>query len=299
MEVVVNDAPAGTATVDQNGDAVVRVNALTEGGRTEKDAFLFVERCDTRRRVVIVDRTAQAPPVGADCQRHDLPGLFLVRRVSSLVFDVSAEPPTVLLRQGSFSLKPPRVWKPAPTGFVVFGGAGIGKFSNASLLACGNVEGCEGDDGGVPLAAGAAYWFSKWLAAEVTYLKPAEATATVNSQSLNFTTTLDAEIVNISAKVGVPFGPSRFFGNVGTAYHRALSRTTQPAGSITDTFELQTEGWSWSWAGGFEIWLASSFALYAEGGSIGLKGDAINVEEGRIDDRFTYALGGVRVRIGW
>ncbi len=299
VEVLVTDATAGSATVDANGDAVVRLNVLAEGGRSEMDAYLFVELCDTRRRVLIVDRAAPAPPVAADCRRHDLPGLFLVRRVSSLVFDASASPPTVLLRQGSYSLKPPRVWKPAPTGFVVFGGAGIGKFSNASLIACGNVEGCAGDDSVVPLTAGAAYWFSKWLAAEVSYMKPGEATATVNSDALNFTTTLDAEIVNIAAKVGVPFGPSRFYGNVGTSYHRALARTTQTTGSITDSFELQTEGWSWSWAGGFEIWLASSFALYGEGGSIGLKGDAINVDEGVIDDRFTYALGGVRVRIGW
>jgi hypothetical protein len=299
VEVTVNGAAAGTATVDANGDAVVRLTTLTPGARTEMDAYLFVEQCDTVRRILIVDRTAQAPPANADCQRHDLPGLFLVRRASSLVFDVSASPPTVLLRQGSYSLKPPRVWKPAPTGFVVFGSSGIGKFSNASLIACGNVEGCEGDHSGVPLSAGAAYWFTKWLGAEVSYMKPAEATATVRSEAFTFDTVLDAEIVNVSAKLGVPFGPSRFFGNIGTSYHRALARTTQTAGSITDSFELQTDGWSWSWSGGFEIWLASSFALYAEGGSIGLKGDAINVEEGLIDDRFTFALAGARIRIGW
>jgi hypothetical protein len=298
VEVTVNAAAAGTATVDANGDAVVRVNMIGTSGRTETDAYLFFEQCDTLRRVLIVERAAQAPPPAADCKRHDLPGLFLIRRVSSLVFDASGAAPTVLLRQGSYSLKPPRVWKPAPIGFVVFGGAGFGTFSNATFVSCGTVEGCAGDDTGVPLTAGAAYWVAKWLAAEVSYMKPADATATATSDTFTFNSVLDAEIVNISAKLGVPFGPTRFYGNIGTSYHRALSRTTQTSGSITDTFELQTEGWGWMWAGGFETWLASSFALYAEGGSISLKGQAVNVAEGAIDDRVTFAIAGVRVRIG-
>lgn len=298
VEVTVNAAPAGAATVDASGDAVVPVNVLGAGGRPETDAYLFVDVCDTVRRVVIVEEGSQTPLPAADCRRHDVPGQFVLRRVSSLVFDVSGAQPTVLLRQGSYSLKPPRVWKPAPTGFVLFGAAGFGKLGNASGIGCGTVEGCRGDDAGVPLTAGAAYWLTNWLAAEVSYIRPAESTATADGGTFAFTHSVDAEIVNIAAKVGVPFGPSRFFGSVGTSYHRALTKTTQTAGSITDTFEVQTEGWSWSWGGGFEAWLASSFAIFAEGGSVGLTGEAINVQEGLIDDRFNFVVAGVRVRIG-
>lgn len=297
VEVTVNGAPGGAGTVNASGDAVVKVNVPGAATR-ETDAYLFVELCDTLRRVVIVEEGAQAPPPAAGCQRHDVPGLFVLRSVSSLVFDVSGAQPTVLLRQGSYSLKPPRVWKPAPTGFVVFGAAGLGKLGDPSVVGCGLVEGCTGDDSGVALTAGAAYWLTKWLAAEVTYIRPDETTASADAGTFKFTHTVDAELVNIAAKVGVPLGPSRIVGSVGTSYHRALSRTVQTAGSITDTFEVQTEGWSWSWGGGYELWLASSFALYAEGGSIGMKGEAVNVEEGSIDDRFNYVVAGVRVRIG-
>ena len=297
VEVTVNAAPAGTATVNASGDAVVSVNVPGASGE-ETEAYLFVEVCDTVRRVLIVGKAAQAPPPAADCQRHDVPGLFVLRRAGSLVFDVSGATPTVLLRRGSYSLKPPRVWKPAPTGFVVFGAAGFGKLGDPTLIGCGTVEGCQGDDSGVPLTAGAAYWLSRWVAAEVSYFKPAEGTATADGGTFTFTDSVDAEIVNIAAKVGVPVGPSRIYGSVGTTYHRALSRTTQTTGSITDSFEVQTEGWGWSWAGGFEVWLASSFALYTEGGSLGLKGAATNVEEGSMDDRLNYVVAGVRVRIG-
>jgi hypothetical protein len=298
VEVTLNSTPAGTATVNDGGDAVVPVKVPFSSGRQETDAFLFVEVCDTVRRVLIVEKAAPVPPPAADCQRHDLPGVFVLRGVSSVVFDVSGPAPTVLLRQGSYSLKPPRVWKPAPTGFVLFGAAGFGKLGDPTVIGCGTVEGCQGDDSGVALTAGAAYWLSRWLAAEVSYFKPAEGTATADSGTFTFTHTVDAEIVNIAGKVGVPVGPSRIYGSVGTTYHRALSTTTQATGSITDSFQVQTEGWSWSWAGGFEVWLASSFAIYTEGGSLGLKGEAINVEEGSIDDRFNYVVAGVRVRIG-
>jgi hypothetical protein len=298
VEVTVNGAPGGAGTVNEAGDAVVKVNVLGAGGRTETDAFLFVELCDAVRRVVIVEQTAQTPPPAEGCRRHEVPGLFVLRPESSLVFDVSGSQPTVLLRQGSYSLKPPRVWKPAPTGFVVFGAAGLGKIRSASAIGCGLVEGCQSDDSGVALTAGAAYWLTPWLAGEVTYLRPAETTATAEIGDVSFTHTVDAELVNIAAKVGVPLGPTRAYGSIGTVWHRALTKTVQTSGSITDTIELQTEGWNWSWGGGFEIWLASSFAIYTEGGSMAIKGEAVNVEEGIIDDRLNFLVAGVRIRLG-
>lgn len=295
VEVMVNTTPAGSATANAGGDAVVALKMVQDDATS--DVFLFMDVCGEVRRVVIVERSGQTPPATADCARHEIPGLFVVRRVSSLVFDVGGVNPTVLLRQGRYSLKPPRVWRPAPTGFVVFGGGGIGKFRDVSLVACGELQGCSGDDSASGLTAGATYWFAKWLGAEISYLKPGEVVATATNDTFRFTTTFDAELVMISAKPAVPLGPSRIYGLVGTSWHRALLSTIQTQGSITDTFETQTEGWAWSWGVGFELWLASSLGLYAEGGNILLKGDAVNQPEGQIDDRFSYAVGGVRVRL--
>ena len=299
VETSVNGTPGGTATVNPAGDAVIAVGvAGLAGAQRETEAFLFVDLCGSVYRVLIVEKSAQTPPPDDKCRRHELPGLFVVRRVSSLVFDVSGAQPTVLLRQGRYSLKPPRVWKPAPTGLVVFGAAGLGKLGDASLIACGRVEGCKGDDSGLALTAGAAYWLTKWLGAEASYTRPAKPTATADAGTYKFTHTVDAEIVNIAAKAGAAFGPSRIYGSVGTTWHRALSKSTQTTGSITDGFELQTEGWGWSWGAGYELWLASSFALYTEGGSLGLKGDSTNETEGSIDSRYNYVVAGLRVRIG-
>jgi hypothetical protein len=298
VEVVAKGAVAGTATVNSEGDAVVAVNLFGTAEKAETDAYLFVEVCGEARRVLIVERGEPVPPRTSDCERHDLPGLFLVRRVSSLVFDVSTPAPTVLLRQGSYSLKPPRVWKAAPTGLILFGGAGLGRFRDASGIACGAVEGCSGDDSATALTAGAAYWLARFLAAEISYMRPGKAEASATTDTFQFDSELDAEIVNVSAKIGVPIGPTRLYGNIGTSWHRALNTTTQTTGTIVDTFDVQTEGWGWMWAAGFEAWLASSFAIYAEGGSIILKGNAVNVPEGEIDERLNFIVGGFRIRVG-
>jgi hypothetical protein len=298
VEVMVKGAVAGTATVNSGGDAVVSANLFGTAEKSETDAYLFVDVCGEVRRVLIVERGEPVPPRTSDCERHDLPGLFLVRRVSSLVFDVGTPAPTVLLRQGSYSLKPPRVWKPAPTGLIVFGGAGLGRFRDASAIACGAVEGCSGDDSGTALTAGAAFWLAKWLAAEVSYMRPAKSEASATTDTFTFDSVLDAEIVNISAKIGVPIGPTRIYGNIGTSWHRALNTTTQTTGTIVDTFDVQTQGWGWMWAAGFEAWVASSFAIYGEGGSIGLKGKPVNVPEGGIDERVNFVVGGFRIRLG-
>jgi hypothetical protein len=298
VEVMVKGAVGGTATVDSNGDAVVPVKLFAAGDKDQTDAYLFVDVCGSVRRVLIVERGDGVPPRTSDCERYDIPGLFLVRSVSSLVFDASTPAPSVLLRQGSYSLKPPRVWKPAPTGLVVFGGAGLGRFRDAALFGCGGVEGCTGDDSGTALTAGAAFWLAKFLAAEVSYMRPAKSEASAATDDFTFDTFLDAEIVNIAAKIGVPIGPTRIYGNIGTNWHRALHKTTQTTGTIVDTFDVQTEGWGWMWAAGFEAWLASSFALYGEGGSISLKGTPVNVSEGALDERVNFVVGGVRIRLG-
>lgn len=298
VEVVLNSAAVGSGTVNANGDVTVPVNLQGNINKQEIDAYLFIDVCGTQRRVLIVERGQTAPPRADGCERFDLPGLFLIRRVSSLVFFVGDASPTVLLRQGSYSLKPPRVWKPAPTGLVVFGSAGYGRFRDAAAISCGNLEDCSGSNSGISFSGGATFWLAKWVGAEVSYMRPAEAKTAYTSTAFNFDSVLDAEMVNISGKLGIPIGPSRFYGNIGTNYHRALFRTTQKSGTITDVFDVQTEGWGWSWAGGFETWLASSFALYAEAGSMGLKGKATNTVEGTIDERLNYAAGGIRIRIG-
>jgi hypothetical protein len=298
VEVVLNSSAVGSRTVDLNGDGRVPIDLQGTLKKSEIDAYLFIDVCGTTRRVLIVERGQQVPPRADGCERFDLPGLFLVRRVSSLVFFVGEASPTVLLRQGSYSLKPPRVWKPAPTGLVVFGGVGYGRFRDASAIACGNLTDCSGSDSGILFNAGATYWLWKFVGAEISYMRPAEAKTTFTGDTFSFDTVLDAELLNISGKIGVPIGPTRIYGNIGTNYHRALHRTTQRSGSITDVFDVRTEGWGWMWGAGFEAWLTSAFALYGEAGSVGFKGNSTNVPDGQIDERVNFAVGGIRIRIG-
>jgi len=177
VEVVLNDTPVGTGKANEKGDVLVTVGLAERAMKTETDAQIFVDACPAVRRVLIVERAVQVPAPDAGCIRRDMGGFFVVREISSLVIDVGGPSPTLLLRQGKVSLDPPRVWKPAPTGLVIFGGGAFNQFSDVTDTACGIVTPCSGDQSGLGYQFGVAYWIMPYLAAEATYLKPVEATA--------------------------------------------------------------------------------------------------------------------------
>ncbi len=322
IELVLNAATIGSATAAPGGDATLAVNLPAHGGKTETDAYIYVDVCASLRRVLLVERGLQPPARGEACSRKEMAGLFLVRQVTTIVVDVAGPSPMVWLRQGPV----PKEWlgqgpersgaasarRPSPTGLVLFGGGSLMTFRDANVLACGNVANCAGKDSPLAYTAGAAYWFTRFLAAEASYMKPADVTADGSGNNYRFNSFLASRVLTVAGKVGVPIGRVRLYGQAGANYHRATTSATQTiddstvtTGDVTttitggtQTFELMTAGWGWLFGGGVEAWVKPSFAIYGEVGRARLKGDAVDSGEGGIDDRVTFILFGARVRIG-
>jgi hypothetical protein len=315
VEVMVNANKAGTATVNPSGDASVSFSLPAVAGGAEIDANVSVDVCGKLYRVWIVARgTPQALP-DAGCERRTVAALFLVRRVTTLVVNVDSIIPSVLLIQGSFDLTtadaPPRTWRDATTGLVLFGAAGRGTYGDAVDRACGTVSPCSGEGEWGALTAGVDFWMTPFFAATGTFVKPAQLDITGSGETFEFDSFLDAYVLTVGGKVGLPIGPLRAYGHAGATYHGAVFGTTQINEDVTATidgveqtvpggtqaFELKTSGWGLTFGGGLEAWLTRSFALYGDVTRLGVKGDAGD-EEGSIDDNLLSIGVGVRVRLG-
>lgn len=303
VELVLNTTTIESAKADAEGVAKLPVNLQKHVNKTQTDAQIFVDVCADVRRVHIAERGIQPPAQEAGCSRREMGGLFLVRDVSSLLVDVGPASPSLLLRQGPISLEPPRTWT-APSGLVLFGGAGLGKFRDAPLQACGSVTECSDSGYGIDYSVGAAFWVTPFLAAEASYSKPKEMTAEAAPEGYRFDSSFDAELFNVVGKVGVPIGIVRPYGQVGGSYFRGTFRTnqtnTQGGSSISQTYWQRTGGWGWTFGGGLEIWMAPAFGIYGEFGSTTLKGEPLDPpdSEGATDDRLTQFMFGVRIRLG-
>ena len=311
IEVIWNSAAAGSSAADSSGVATIPLKIPQTPERRETDVYLFVDFCEENRfRVVLAERDQQPLDQGTGCRRESL-GLFLVRPVSTFLVDVGAGTPTVMLRQGELSLTPQPVFDRPPTGLVIFGGGGFTKFREALLVACGNAA-CSGKDNKLSFAGGAAYWVTPWLAGEFAYLRSDDVTAEGAFDNHSFDSFLDSHRVTVSAVGGIPVRRFRPFGKIGLTWHRAYSGTTQTAEDTTvtideveqpieggtQTFELETEGWSWNFGGGTEVWFNQRFAIYGEFGRAAMKGEDRQGSEGEIDEVTTYWVAGVRIRIG-
>ena len=99
------EATLGQATAsgkaDATGVASVTLNAV-EGGTPPAEivVVVYVDACGTDWRVVLVERTSEAPPPVPGCTRRDVTGAFVLRRITSLGIDVSGTSPSLLIRQG-------------------------------------------------------------------------------------------------------------------------------------------------------------------------------------------------------
>ncbi len=315
VEAVFNTTAAGSATADAVGDAVVPMNLPAPISESGIDANVSVDFCEGLHRVVVVERGSAAAPPAAGCDRREVAGLFLVRRISTLVVDVSSRVPTMLLVQGSYSLSPEgpgKVWHPAASGLSLFGGAGLGKFGTAVAQACGTVSPCSGDTAWGALTGGITFWIAPFLAAEVGYTKPAQLSVEGSSDRYRFNSDLDVHVMTIAGKVGAPIGAFRLYGHGGANYQRGTMGTTQTIDDLTitvdgapqivpggtQTFELKTAGWGWQAGGGLEVWLSRSLGLYVEAGRMTLKGPEVDGGEGEMDDHLTTVFIGARFRLG-
>ena len=312
IEAVVNSTTAGSAKADENGDVRIPIDLLKLTTKSEIDARVYVDTCDQNRRVIITERDAAPPPSQDGCARQEITGVFLVRRVTSVVINVGSPVATLLLRQGSYSLRTRGPRRSAPTGLVVFGGATMVNYADALDFGCSGVPTCSGNDSGYEYTVGAEYWFSKYISAEGGYLKPPDLTIEGSGEGFRFNSFLEPHLFYGAGKIGVPAGPIRFYFKAGFNYHRAESGTTQHIDefSVTDengvttvtpardtTVTADTSGWGWLLGGGAEAWVGRRFALYGEYGGAGIKGDSEIVEQGRIDNRIRMFIFGGRVLI--
>lgn len=315
VELVLNGNPVGSAAADDAGDAVIPMNLSALIGRSEMDANVLVDICGELRRVQVVERGMRPPPQGQGCDRREIIGVFFVRRVTSLVLHVGGPTPTILLVQGPYDLRergPARAWSTSPTGLVLFGGAGLAGARDAVDMACGNVSECSGDGAQGTFTVGAAFWITRFLGAEASYVRPGPVDARGTGDTFRFSSVFDADVATVAGMVGVPIGPVRLYGKVGTNYQQSTFSTTQihdpqtividdvpqTVEGITQTIALRTAGWGLLAGGGIETWVTPSFGLYAELSRAALRGDAVDNGEGASDEALTSLFIGVRIRIG-
>src|SRR5688500_12786789 len=87
IEVVVAGKPTGSATVDASRTATVPA-ALPATGVREMDARVYADACSKLQRIFVIERS-QVPPAREDgCERREIPGIFWIRPVNTLVIDV-------------------------------------------------------------------------------------------------------------------------------------------------------------------------------------------------------------------
>jgi opacity protein-like surface antigen len=298
-EVLLNGATVGTGTTNEAGEVTI---PLTTGaiGAAGIDANIYLDVCDTVRRVQIVDRTKIVPAAAENCDRREISGIFWVRTVNTIVFDLGGAAPSLLLVRGTYVYKAPRdeeaphIWRPLPTGLLVYGGSGNAKLDSLFSQACGDATPCSGTNTGLGgYTFGATYWIRRWIGAEASYVKPRQIKAT-GGDTFSFTSTQDTDIFTVAAKGGVPAGPVRIFGQGGLAYHTGTWKTHETIDVQSQDFEYKTHGWSYVWGAGAEVWVWKKIAIYADLGVIKVRGNANTGGEARIDDTVRYLFTGAK-----
>jgi hypothetical protein len=313
IELVVNSTKAGSAQADSAGDAKIPFTLPMAAGKNEVDTRVYVDTCGELRRVIIADSNNPPVPPESSCARQEINGVFVMKKVTTPVVNVGDPIPTLLLRQGSYSLRPRGPRRQAPRGLIVFAGGALVTYANALEFGCTGVPTCSGDERGVGYTVGADFWLTRYIGIEGSYIRPPHLTIAGSGEAYHFDSFLEPHLFTVAGKVGVPLGPIRLYGRVGFNYHRAESGTTQVTETFTTTaedgttttvpgstttVEAKTQGWGWLFGGGMEAWVAPAFALYIEGGGAGIKGKSEVVEQGQIDNRITVFTAGIRIRLG-
>jgi hypothetical protein len=299
IELFLNATKIATATVDATGDATLPLNLREHNaGKTEIDANILVDVCDKLHRILVVERGQPAAAPQPGCDRREISGLYGVRSVNTLVVEVGGVTPAMMLIKGAKGLTPDKLWTPSPKGLVLFGGGGLSDFRDAVAISCGDASPCTGKKAGLTYVAGATFWITRFLAAEGSYIKPPKATANGSGTNYSFNSVLDAQVFTVAGRAGVPIGPVRLSGQVGTNYHVATLKTTDTINNASQALQVETRGWGWIFGGGVELWMAPAFALYADAGMAGLKGTPVGGGASRFNDRLRFVTVGARVRIG-
>ncbi|HJZ73928.1 MAG TPA: outer membrane beta-barrel protein [Vicinamibacterales bacterium] len=307
VEVVVNAASAGKGAVDSEGEA--KIPFTLPEGKTEMDSNVFVDKCDAGklRKVLITDRVRQPPPPAEGCDRREVPGIYWVRPVNTIVVDVGGVAPSLLLVRGSYTPPKPAAEgsgdeehpsKPLPTGLLMFGGGAYSNFRDAGILFCGNAP-CTARTTGFTYTFGVDVWLTRFVGVEGGYLHPHEVSASGGDGTFTFKSTLDSDVWTVAGKLGAQAGVVRIYGKGGMNYHQATTKTAQTIDNVPQVFQYKTTGWSWIFGGGMEAWLGQRqrLAIYSDAGIMRIKGDAESGGEAKIDDRLKYIAVGVKLRL--
>jgi hypothetical protein len=318
VEVVMGSQVLGTAKVDTLGDAAVVLKSFPRDPAPEMSTQVFVDVCGMNRRVVLVERSFDAPPVPDDCVRRAIEGFFVVRPISSLVIDVSEATPTLRLRQGPAPEAwlrhgpppPPSLFASAP-GLELFASANFVTFREAVGRACGTTRGCAGTDFTPSFGAGAAYWISPYFGVHAGYLRAGTVEVSGSGDGFEFDTTVDVEVLSLSGIGGVPLGRVRLYAMAGVNRHRSAAVTVETTDDVvviedgvprtiaggTETFVLNTSGFGWQFGGGLDVWVLPAAGFFIEAGAGPVKGPNRDAPEGRTDDHITYVQIGGRIRL--
>jgi hypothetical protein len=301
VEVLLNDAVAGTGTTSPEGELSVDLKLA----QPEQDSNIYVDVCEKSRRVLVVDHNKRPPALPSGCERRDISGIFWVRPINTLVVDVSGTQPSMLLVRGEYKPPKPEVEGEAesgpkfetPTGLTLFGAGGWGKFSEAISVMCGNVA-CDGNDGGIGYSFGGGFWFTPWLGAQGGYTAPRKTVGRGSGEGYTFDSEFDVDLFNVAAVAGVPAGRARIYGIVGTSYHQSETKLVQTIPTQTQLFLQKTHGWGLLLGGGAEVWISPKIAVFGEVSLTRVKGKAEDGGDGLVDDGLRNIAVGVKIRLG-
>jgi hypothetical protein len=186
----------------------------------------------------------------------------------------------------------------------------MGNSGEFTAVQCGNVS-CVSDDAPYLWTGGLDYWFGSFIGVEGSFIKPSNLSASYSASDLSFNTESESGVFTASALGGVPLGPVRIVGKLGTTYHRATVTTVETVPTETaivddveqvvvggtQTIQVQTSGWGWVWSGGLEVWLTGPLGFYGEVGMLNLQGKDRQGGPTKIDDTRLFFFAGAKLRI--
>lgn len=320
VEVQVNGGTPLTATADRLGDATIKL--ASPAGAQETEVRMVIEKCPDRVRVLIVGPgiTAEA---AANCNRTEIPWLFVMRPVTSFVVDLAGTAPAVHLRQGPV----PAEWLlrgaaaqaaqsgptvEPPVGFLVAGHVGLSNHSKMPDVACGSVTSCTGSTAKGSFGATAAYWFTPVLGVRAGYFKPGSFSAEGEGSNYSFDSSLKTQLATVEGVVGAAVGQARIYGFGGVHRHKAtfvqnetIESSTITIDNVPTTFEggsfsstLETNGWGWQAGGGLEWWFTRHVSVFGEGQYLRLRGQDVNGTDARVEENLMTIATGIRIYIG-
>ena len=225
VEGSVNGSASVSGTADATGNARLVLNGLT--GTTEISAHVAVDTCGANRVVTVTDR--DVPAVGQGCSRTQISGIFVVRRTTTLVIDTAASQPALLITQGSV----PSTWtrdvqpeeavlsKRVSRGLTLFGGAGMTHDADVVTRDCGTgTTTCKSDGLRPGSVFGAIYQMSPIVGVTGWYAKHGIVNTTGTTDTATFTSTLDADVIQLGLTAGVPYHQITVYGEGGLNRHQ-------------------------------------------------------------------------------